>query len=476
MLVQVRVGGPSGRKRRSTRILRAVPLTVTGVDSVRAPYAEQVSTVEISSHGCKYNSKYEVFQGQLVTLQMGQNDQEHAACSVRAVVKWVQRPRTAKEPFQVATELEVPGNVWGVELPPDDWLPFPETKFPETKVIEARGATPESLAVAQATPPVSAPKPNRGSGQQPNSLAAQAPAPLSPLIAHLMSEFGEQVQKMVSEAAAAAAAVETGRLLAELRTQLGDEVKKTMQGLAASHTDQWVRWLTQQMNQAHQATAKTLHEQWTKMLELDLRQASERLAARNAELNQHAENLAANVQRVFEVSQRDWVARLISRLQQQLTPLLEHAQGASTKLAAYKQEVEQTSVTQRDAFEKGLQQAVVRSAASIQEMSDRLERQFEQAMSERLAKAFEELEQKTTAATQASLESIGQASQSYVGRTQAGLQAALQPVLEQATKGLQEKAEEISRLFAHRLDGYSRSYLEHISKLMAELAQRIGNV
>src|SRR2546428_8375477 len=115
------------------------------------------------------------------------------------------------------------------------------------------------------------------------------------------SEFGEQIQKMVSEAAAAAAAVETGRLLAELRTQLGDEVKKTMQGLAASHTDQWVRWLTQQMNQAHQATAKTLHEQWTKKLELDLRQTSERLAARNAELNQHAESLAANLQIVFEV-------------------------------------------------------------------------------------------------------------------------------------------------------------------------------
>ena len=471
MLVQVRVGGPSGRKRRSTRILRAVPLTVTGVDSVRAPYAELVSTVEISSHGCKYNSRYEVFQGQPVTLQMGHDDQEHPACSVRAVVKWVQRPRGTGEPFQVAAELEVPGNVWGVELPPDDWLPFPETK-----VIEAPGATPESLAVAQATPPVSAPRPNRGSGQQPNFLAAQAPAPLSPLIAHLMSEFGEQIQKMVSEAAAAAAAVETGRLLAELRTQLGDEVKKTMQGLATSHADQWVRWLTQQMNQAHQTTAKTLHEQWTKKLELDLRQASERLAARNAELNQHAESLAANLQRVFEVSQRDWVTRLISRLQQQLTPLLEHAQGASTKLAAYKQEVEQTSGTQRDAFEKSLQQAVVSSAASIQEMSDRLERQFEQAMSERLAKAWEELEQKTTAATQASLESICQASQSYGSRTQAGLQAALQPALEQATKGLQEKAEEISRLFAHRLDGYSRSYLEHISKLMAELAQRIGNV
>ena len=466
--MQVLLSSPSGQKRRSTRIHRAVPVIVTGVDSVRAPYAEQVSTVEISSHGCKYSSRYEVFQGQLVSLQMGHNEQEQPACLVRAVVKWVQRPRTAKEPFQVAAELEVPGNVWGVELPPDDWLPFPEPK-----VIETPGATAESLAVARATPPVSAPRPS--GGQLPNSLAAQPAAQFSPLIAHLMNEFGEQIQKTVSEAAAAAAAGETGRLLAELRTQLGDEVKKSMQGLAASHTDQWVRWLTQQMNQAHQATTKTLHEQWTKKLELDLRQASERLAAQNAELNQRAESLAANLQRVFEASQRDSVARLISRLQQQLTPLLEHAQDASTKLAAYKQAGEQTSGMQRDAFEKSLQQGVVRSAASFQETSDRLEKQFDQAIRERLAKALEELEQKTTAATHASLESIRQASQSYASRTQTGLQAALQPALEQATKGLQEKAEEISRLFARRLDGYSRSYLEHISKLMAELAQRIGH-
>jgi hypothetical protein len=401
---------------------------------------------------------------------MGHNEQEQAACSLRAVVKWVQRPCARGEPFQVAAELEVPGNVWGVEFPPDDWLPFPETK-----VIEAPGATPEALPVARATPPVSALKLNTGPGQLSNSLAAQAPAPLSPLIAHFMSEFGEQIQKMISEAVAAAAAVETGRLLAELRTQLRDEVKNTMQGLAASHTDQWVRWLTQQMNQAHQATAKTLHEQWTKKLELDLQQASEQLAARNAEFNQRAEKNLASLQVVLEASQRDWAASLVSRLQQKLTPLLEHAQEASTKFAAYKQEVEQTSGTHCDAFEKSLQQGVVRSAASIQATSDRLEKQFEQAIRARLAKALEELEQKTTAATHAGLESLRQAFQSYANRTQTGVQAALQPALEQATKGLQEKAEEISRLFARRLDGYSRSYLDHISKSIAELAQKIGS-
>src|SRR5437879_13720927 len=115
---------------------------------------------------------------------MGHDDQEHPACSVRAVVKWVQRPRGTGEPFQVAAELEVPGNVWGVELPPDDWL-----RFPETNVIEGPGATRESLAVAQARRPVSAPRPNRGCGQQPNFLAAHAPAPWSPRSVHLLGGF-----------------------------------------------------------------------------------------------------------------------------------------------------------------------------------------------------------------------------------------------------------------------------------------------
>ncbi len=323
------IGSPSGPKRRSTRILRAVPLTVKGVDSARAPYAEQVSTVEISSHGCKYNSRYDVFQGQHVTLQMGHNEYEEPACSVGGVVKWVQRPSAAREPFRVAVELEVPGNVWGIELPPKDWLPLPEPKVVELP-------TAERSTVAQTAPLATGRRSDDGPALLPDSLGTQAAAPLSPLIARLTSEFGEQIQRIISEAAAAAAVGETSRLLAESRTQLDDEVKKVVQGLVASHTDRWLRWMTQQMNQALQATAKTLHEQWTRKLELDLRQASERLAARNAELNHQA--------------------------------------------------------------------------------------------------------------------------------------------LELATKGLQEKTEEISRLFTHKLDGYSRSHLEHMSKLIAELALKIGNI
>jgi hypothetical protein len=46
--------------RRSTRIYEAIPLMIMGTDSWRAPYREQVLTIDVSAHGCRYNTKYPV--------------------------------------------------------------------------------------------------------------------------------------------------------------------------------------------------------------------------------------------------------------------------------------------------------------------------------------------------------------------------------------------------------------------------------
>src|SRR6516162_8254195 len=42
------------RKRRSTRIVQAVPLVVTGVDALGRPFAERTSTLILNCHGCRY--------------------------------------------------------------------------------------------------------------------------------------------------------------------------------------------------------------------------------------------------------------------------------------------------------------------------------------------------------------------------------------------------------------------------------------
>ena len=59
------------QKRRSTRIDLALPLSVQGVGALREPYNEQVSTLAVSCHGCSYQTKHEVLQGEVVFLRSG---------------------------------------------------------------------------------------------------------------------------------------------------------------------------------------------------------------------------------------------------------------------------------------------------------------------------------------------------------------------------------------------------------------------
>src|SRR5277367_3962836 len=109
--------------RRSSRLSESVRVTVSGVDSYRGPYREQVSTTTVSAHGCKYESKRDVFTNSRVTLEItdGKRGKPVAA---RGLVKYVVRPLDPSGYFQTAIELEDPGNIWGIASPPTDWLPF----------------------------------------------------------------------------------------------------------------------------------------------------------------------------------------------------------------------------------------------------------------------------------------------------------------------------------------------------------------
>ena len=48
------------RKRRSMRIVQAVPLVVTGVDALGRPFVERTSSLIINCHGSRYQSKHYV--------------------------------------------------------------------------------------------------------------------------------------------------------------------------------------------------------------------------------------------------------------------------------------------------------------------------------------------------------------------------------------------------------------------------------
>src|SRR6201997_2655330 len=114
------------RKRRSSRIVQAVPLVVTGVDALGRPFVERTSSLIINCHGCRYQSKHYVLKNMWVTMEVPHEEAGHPARTVRARVMWIQRPRTVRELFQVGVELEVSGNFWGIAFPPSDWFPFPD--------------------------------------------------------------------------------------------------------------------------------------------------------------------------------------------------------------------------------------------------------------------------------------------------------------------------------------------------------------
>src|ERR1700735_4796690 len=115
---------PDGQKRRSTRIVQAVPITVTGVDALGQPFKERTTTVMVNCHGCKYQSKHYVPKNSMVTLEVPRPEAGQKRTTQGRVV-WVQRPRTVRELFQIGLEFEVPGNVWGIAFPPNDWTPVP---------------------------------------------------------------------------------------------------------------------------------------------------------------------------------------------------------------------------------------------------------------------------------------------------------------------------------------------------------------
>jgi len=149
---------PDAGKRRSTRIVQAIPVTVTGVDALGQPFRERTSTLIVNCHGFKYQSKHYVLKGTWLEMEVLHPKADEPARKVRGQVTFVQRPRTAKELFQVGVEMETPGNVWGIAFPPDDWTPFPEegaeaTSLPPVKA-PAAPAAPAVVSAPVASPPV----------------------------------------------------------------------------------------------------------------------------------------------------------------------------------------------------------------------------------------------------------------------------------------------------------------------------------
>ena len=458
--------------RRSTRLSEAILMKVEGVDSYRGPYSEEVSTVSVSAHGCKYFSKHQVLSNALVILEMKGNKPDAKPVSARGRVKWVAGLQGGV--FETAVELEDPGNVWGVAAPPKDWLPFcgPRTIEIDTaksKPFAVPRHEPAAPAAANASvkdvaaPSMSASRtavPSAGENGSRQAIAS---------VTRPMGHFQQQMETMLAEVATAAVREKTTAMLNDVHAKLREEAKEILAETTASQAGPWIENALKQMKISGQDTAQKLHAQWMKKVELDLATSLQQIETRRQEMEELSGNLAANslqkVENVLEASRKEGVDRIVARLKEQVTPIVEETRKAAAELTRRKEEID-----------KLIGQSVETATARLQEVCAKFDKQFDTVLRTRIEAARQEMERAGMAATDLALNNLRISSQQQQERAQAQLREQLNGVSESVLREVSGQAAEASRQFAGEMKKQSRDHLEFVSGAISELAKGIGKL
>jgi hypothetical protein len=457
------VNRPAQAARRSSRIEETIPITVIGVDSARGPYREQVFTSAISFHGCKYESKFDVLNNSLVLLELGGETPDSPTITARGRVKWAKRPGFTGGPHLTAIELEEPGNIWGLDSPPKDWLEVAEriksggdSSKPQPFLVSRAEFASTTLAVAE-------------QASSSLSFAAEVPAhqalaaPARP-VGDLMRNFQMEMESFLSEAASAAVRERVTATMEDARVMLREEAKRALAETAAMQATPLIEQSLRQFKHASQETTLAFQVQWSLKLEEDIAKAIGRIEERHGELDAVAEGMAASaiqrLQRALEASRRDGIDRIISGLKEQFTPLVEQAKTATAELSACKLEASRV-----------FQQSLEEFSARTEEICGRLEQKFEAALAERLDAAQQELDRSTMIATGVALDSLRQSSQQYEAEVRTRLQKEVAPVSEEALAAIKQTAGEVRREFAEEMNDRTRRHFEEISMAIADLGK-----
>ena len=436
------------QKRRSSRIEKAIPLAVQGVDASHAPFQEEVTTLAISCHGCSYQMKHEVLPGAILVLDMGQSANGHSEFPTKARVKWIQKLHTYSDPaYGVAVEFESAGNIWGIPSPPDDWLPLRGTK-------EAAPPNPgrELQLVARAVPQS---VPARSAGATPVSVKkSEAAASVSPWLSNLMAGISNQIEITVTEIAAATLANERKRLLEEFRAQIQHEASGTIEHVIETSKEDLAGRALKVLNEAAEATVRTRHERFIGAIEQDIENAQQRMLIQGNELNERVDSMAARtieqLQGSLETSRTEATARFVTRLREQIAPVLEEAKADLQKL------------TDSQIVFKEESQAIYARVTS----------ELERGVNAKLIQTQEELDKSSVEVLTECNDKLFELSQKFENVARDSVQTLIASATDEAKKNLEDRAAAISGNFTDELEGHVRDYLEFIGESIAEFPKK----
>ena len=498
------------RKRRSTRIVQAVPLVVTGVDALGRPFAERTSTLIINCHGCRYQSKHYVLKNMWVNLEVPHPEPGHSPRRVRGKVAWIQRPRTVRQLFQVALELESAGNVWGIGFPPEDWFVFPEegSFLPDALAPADTSGAPlpplpsgTPLPIEEAEPGVATPD-NIRVFPAPASTT-DASMQLARQVARLLADARQQIHAAAREAATDAVnaerrlafeqweqkfsafrdevARETAHAVGTIQEETETRARTAQAAAAEALKNELPRWLAPQLEQlTHQLTAQLAREgagqrdQHEKQL-ANAQEALQTLCAQadeaSAKLRTQAETvetqvsarLEAALHKTLELARqreetagtyRETLNAAISEMQQQVAATQSIAQSSLREHLT--QEVQSAHSRWHSELEQALTAAQERAAEKLKQYTQELRRQVEEEGAKQSSDVRESLESQTKR-----LEEIMAQAREATERLEQ-LPSRIETVQHQAVSGFQSQLDDVLSLHRNELHRRSETLFEEI--------------
>jgi hypothetical protein len=115
----------SGARRRSTRVVQAVPLVITWDESHSRELLEKTATLSINCHGCQYFSRFKVRKNTRINVRVGgAQNSDSTPSNFSARVAWTRKSRRLGGMYQVGVEFDTPQNIWHIGEAPEDWSSF----------------------------------------------------------------------------------------------------------------------------------------------------------------------------------------------------------------------------------------------------------------------------------------------------------------------------------------------------------------
>src|SRR5215813_8287716 len=450
------------RKRRSTRIVQAVPLMVTGVDALGRPFSERTSTLIINCHGCRYQSKHYVLKNMWVSLEVPHSESGHAPRTVRGRVAWIQRPRTVRQLFQVALELEVPGNTWGIAFPPDDWFAFPEQGpllTPEANgSAEASAQAPTPSPESEFSLPLHEAEGESASGSTPDNLRVM-PAPgsttdaalqLARQVTRLLADAKQQIQAAAREAATHAVSAESRasfdqweQKFAAARAEVANEAERALQKIQRETEDR--------AKSANTAAAEALRNELPRWLAPQLEQLTRDLTAH---LSQEGE------------AQRTGHAQQLADASENLRSLFGQAEEAAVRLKTQAEESQAQLAAQQEAAVIAREEEARQREVNVAAQREALNASAQQAR-EQLDSALE------TARTNWQNHLNGELGAAH-SRWQGMLESSFNTVHTQAVASLADHSQKLVSQIQEEGAKHSTSLRENAATSAAEIEQRLG--